>query len=135
MDSEDDFDMHDANDDEEEDNEDDFYSGGDDDAPAGMDSDDADNNDFEFGDNDSDDSDDIWHRHQVALLNRCNFSQKTKQFFIFCFFWRSDCGDVNSASFLMLGFVWAVWIELYYDCDNLKVLLKFLHQHPCACVI
>ncbi|KAF3454262.1 hypothetical protein FNV43_RR04709 [Rhamnella rubrinervis] len=65
MESEDEFDMHDANDDEDDDNDDDFYSGGDDDAAAAMDSDEADVADYEFIDNDSDDSDDIAsHRHQ-----------------------------------------------------------------------
>ena len=58
MDSEDEFDMQDAA----ESADDDFYSGGDD----GFDTDDADVADYEFIDNDSDDSDDlISHRHQV----------------------------------------------------------------------
>ncbi|KAL9388978.1 hypothetical protein Peur_017583 [Populus x canadensis] len=59
MDSEDEFDMQDA---AAESAEDDFYSGGEED---GFDSDDADVADYEFIDNDSDDSDDlISHRHQ-----------------------------------------------------------------------
>ena len=46
--------------------EDDFYSGGEED---GFDSDDADVADYEFIDNDSDDSDDlVSHRHQVFFL-------------------------------------------------------------------
>ncbi|ESR41950.1 hypothetical protein CICLE_v10012327mg [Citrus x clementina] len=64
MESEDEFDMQDANASAEED---DFYSGGDDDAaPAyAFDSDDADVADYEFIDNDSDDSDDlVSNRHQ-----------------------------------------------------------------------
>ncbi|KAK9919207.1 hypothetical protein M0R45_027817 [Rubus argutus] len=62
MESEDEFDMHDANDD---DNDEDFYSGGDDDAAAAMDSDDAGVADYEFIDNDSDDSNDVAsHRYQ-----------------------------------------------------------------------
>ncbi|XP_015572195.1 probable E3 ubiquitin-protein ligase ARI8 [Ricinus communis] len=60
MDSEDDFDMQDA---AAESADDDFYSGGDD----AFDSDDADVADYEFIDNDSDDSDDlISHRHQQS---------------------------------------------------------------------
>lgn len=68
MESEDDFDMHDANN---ESGEDDFYSGGEDDAGAMAvyDDSDADVADYEFIDNDSDDSDDlISHRHQVNCL-------------------------------------------------------------------
>ena len=62
MESEDEFDMHDA---AAESAEDDFYSGGEED---GFDSDDADVADYEFIDNDSDDSDDlISNRHQVLL--------------------------------------------------------------------
>lgn len=65
MESEDEFDMHDANDD---DNDEDFYSGGDDDAAAAMDSDDAGVADYEFIDNDSDDSNDVAsHRYQVSF--------------------------------------------------------------------
>lgn len=70
MESEDEFDMQDANASAEED---DFYSGGDDDAaPAyAFDSDDADVADYEFIDNDSDDSDDlVSNRHQVRWLLR-----------------------------------------------------------------
>ncbi|CAN6582349.1 hypothetical protein ACFX13_034550 [Malus domestica] len=60
MDSDEEFDMLDANDDD-----DDFYSGGDDDAAAAMDSDDAGVADYEFIDNDSDDSNDVTsHRYQ-----------------------------------------------------------------------
>lgn len=68
MDSEDEFDMHDANEDDDDDNDDeDFYSGGEDDAAAALDSDDAEIADYEFIDNDSDDSDDVMsHRHQVS---------------------------------------------------------------------
>lgn len=89
MDSEDEFDMHDANDDEDDDNDDDFYSGGDDDAAGAMDSDEADVADYEFIDNDSDDSDDIAsHRHQVGTsFFLCNFRKKkeaTISFFHFC---------------------------------------------------
>lgn len=70
MESEDELDMHDAHDDDDDsvDNEEDFYSGGDDDA-AGIDSDDADVGDYEFVDNDSDDSDDmVSYRHQVLIV-------------------------------------------------------------------
>ncbi|KAH7542232.1 hypothetical protein FEM48_Zijuj02G0051600 [Ziziphus jujuba var. spinosa] len=70
MDSEDEFDMHDANGDDDDDNDDDFYSGGDDDAAAAMDSDEADVADYEFIDNDSDDSDDIAsHRYQSNAVS------------------------------------------------------------------
>ena len=65
MESEDDIDMHDANN---ESGEDEFYSGGDDDAGAlaAYDDSDADVADYEFIDNDSYDSDDlVSHRHQV----------------------------------------------------------------------
>ena len=70
MDSDEECDMLDANDDD-----DDFYSGGDDDAAAAMDSDDAGVADYEFIDNDSDDSNDVAsHRYQVAFLfNYHNF--------------------------------------------------------------
>ncbi|XVF07047.1 hypothetical protein REPUB_Repub06bG0103300 [Reevesia pubescens] len=64
MESEDDTDMHDANN---ESGEDDFYSGGDDDsgAMAAYDDSDADVADYEFIDNDSDESDDlVSHRYQ-----------------------------------------------------------------------
>lgn len=72
MESEDDFDMHDANDD---DNDEDFYSGGDDDAAASMDSDDAGVADYEFIDNDSDDSNDAAsHRYQVSFSISLFFS-------------------------------------------------------------
>ncbi|XP_059437764.1 probable E3 ubiquitin-protein ligase ARI8 [Corylus avellana] len=88
MESEDEFDMHDAHDDEEHDavsvdnDDDDFYSGGDDDGTANafaFDSDDADVADYEFIDNDSDDSDDIAsHRHQqnYTILNEADIHQR-----------------------------------------------------------
>lgn len=73
MESEDELDMHDAHDDDDDDNEENFYSGGDDDAAA-IDSDDADVGDYEFVDNDSDDSDDmVSYRHQVDVLRVSNF--------------------------------------------------------------
>lgn len=73
MESEDELDMHDAHDDDDEDNEDAFYSGGDDDAAA-IDSDDADVGDYEFIDNDSDDSDDmVSYRHQVDFVPNPRF--------------------------------------------------------------
>lgn len=66
MESEDDFDMQDANNNDVESADDDFYSGADDDAAYAFDSDDADVADYEFIDHDTDDSDDInSHRHQV----------------------------------------------------------------------
>ena len=79
--------MHDANDDEEDDddNDDHFYSGGDDDAVAGLDSDDADMADYEFIDNDSDDSDDVVsHRFQVGALSLSllDSSRKTRVCFL-----------------------------------------------------
>lgn len=64
MDSEDEFDMHDAHDDDDDDEH--FYSGGDDDAVAALDSDEAEIADYEFIDNDSDDSDVISHWYQVG---------------------------------------------------------------------
>lgn len=81
MDSEDEFDMHDANDDDDDDeNDDHFYSGGDDDAAAaGLDSDDADVADYEFIDNDSDDSDDVVsHRYQqnYTILTEADIHQR-----------------------------------------------------------
>lgn len=81
MESEDDFDMHDANDDEDDDNDDHFYSGGDDDGAVALDSDDADIADYEFIDNDSDDSDDvISNRYQVGdCLFRFNFTKIEKK--------------------------------------------------------
>lgn len=69
MESEDEFDMQDANESAEDD---DFYSGGEDDAAPSYayDSDDADVADYEFIDNDSDDSDDlVSHRHQVPFAS------------------------------------------------------------------
>ena len=76
MESEDELDMHDAHDDDDDDsvdNEEDFYSGGEDDAAA-IDSDDADVGDYEFVDNDSDDSDDmVSYRHQVDTVLVSNF--------------------------------------------------------------
>ncbi|KAL6132396.1 hypothetical protein ACLB2K_064639 [Fragaria x ananassa] len=76
MESEDDFDMHDANDDE------DFYSGGDDDAAASMDSDDAGVADYEFIDNDSDDSNDAAsHRYQQSytVLSEADIRQRQEE--------------------------------------------------------
>uniref|UniRef100_A0A6N2LQ40 RBR-type E3 ubiquitin transferase n=1 Tax=Salix viminalis TaxID=40686 RepID=A0A6N2LQ40_SALVM len=73
MESEDEFDMHDA---AAESAEDDFYSGGEED---GFDSDDADVADYEFIDNDSDDSDDlISHRHQqnYTILSEGDIRQR-----------------------------------------------------------
>ncbi|KAI4302072.1 hypothetical protein L6164_035289 [Bauhinia variegata] len=66
MESEDNFDIEDLNNDGESvDNEDDFYSGGDYDAGLYSYDDDGDAADFEFIDNDSDDSDDTaLYRHQ-----------------------------------------------------------------------
>ncbi|XP_022720182.1 probable E3 ubiquitin-protein ligase ARI8 [Durio zibethinus] len=68
MESEDDIDMHDANN---ESGEDDFYSGGDDDAGAmaAYDDSDADIADYEFIDNDSDDSDDL-----VSIRSQQNYT-------------------------------------------------------------
>lgn len=70
MESEDDFDMQDANESAEDD---DFYSGGDDNAAGPAQAYDSDNDaevaDYEFIDNESDDSDDILsHRHQVIPI-------------------------------------------------------------------
>ncbi|XP_004302175.1 PREDICTED: probable E3 ubiquitin-protein ligase ARI8 [Fragaria vesca subsp. vesca] len=79
MESEDDFDMHDANDD---DNDEDFYSGGDDDAAASMDSDDAGVADYEFIDNDSDDSNDAAsHRYQQSytVLTEADIRQRQEE--------------------------------------------------------
>ncbi|XP_031249338.1 probable E3 ubiquitin-protein ligase ARI8 [Pistacia vera] len=83
MESEDDFDMQDANESAEDD---DFYSGGDDDAvgPAyAYDSDDdADVADYEFIDNDSDDSDDlVSHRHQLnyTVLSEADIRQRQEE--------------------------------------------------------
>lgn len=71
MESEDDFDMHDANNESAE--EDDFYSG--DEAVGGavyaFDSEDAENdddNDYGFIDNDTDDSDDVASHRQVFFM-------------------------------------------------------------------
>ncbi|KDP26913.1 hypothetical protein JCGZ_18071 [Jatropha curcas] len=72
MESEDEFDMQDAAADSADD---DFYSGGDD----AFDSDDADVADYEFIDNDSDDSDDlISHRHQqnYTILSEADIHQR-----------------------------------------------------------
>ncbi|KAJ9169235.1 hypothetical protein P3X46_017447 [Hevea brasiliensis] len=72
MDSEDEFDMQDA---AAESADDDFYSGGDD----AFDSDDADVADYEFIDNDSDDSDDlISHRYQqnYTILGEADICQR-----------------------------------------------------------
>lgn len=79
MESEDEFDMHDANDD---DNDEDFYSGGDDDAAAAMDSDDAGVADYEFIDNDSDDSNDVAsHRYQqnYTVLTEADICQHQEE--------------------------------------------------------
>ncbi|XP_062002261.1 probable E3 ubiquitin-protein ligase ARI8 [Rosa rugosa] len=79
MESEDEFDMHDANDD---DNDEDFYSGGDDDAAASMDSDDAGVADYEFIDNDSDDSNDAAsHRYQqnYTVLTEADIRQHQEE--------------------------------------------------------
>ncbi|GAY60964.1 hypothetical protein CUMW_206140 [Citrus unshiu] len=81
MESEDEFDMQDANASAEED---DFYSGGDDDAaPAyAFDSDDADVADYEFIDNDSDDSDDlVSNRHQLnyTVLTEADIRQRQEE--------------------------------------------------------
>ncbi|WRX24101.1 IBR domain - like 6 [Theobroma cacao] len=78
MESEDDIDMHDANN---ESGEDDFYSGGDDDAGAmaAYDDSDADVADYEFIDNDSDDSDDlVSHRYQqnYTVLSEVDICQR-----------------------------------------------------------
>ena len=73
--------MQDANDGEDDDNDDRFYSGGDDDAAVAIDSDDADIGDYDFVDNDSDDSDDvISNRYQVVFfcLFCFNFQKKKK---------------------------------------------------------
>ncbi|KHG25604.1 putative E3 ubiquitin-protein ligase ARI8 -like protein [Gossypium arboreum] len=77
MESEDDFDMHDAN----ESGEDDFYSGRDDDAGAmaTYDDSDADDADYEFIDNDSDDSVDyVSHSHQqnYTILSEVDIRQR-----------------------------------------------------------
>ncbi|WCJ38898.1 RING/U-box superfamily protein [Euphorbia peplus] len=72
MESEDDFDMQDA---AAESADDDFYSGGDD----AFDSDDADVADYEFVDNDSDDSDELAsHRHQqnYTVLSETDINQR-----------------------------------------------------------
>ncbi|KAE8681893.1 putative E3 ubiquitin-protein ligase ARI8 [Hibiscus syriacus] len=77
--SEDEFDKHDA--DNEPGEEDEFYSGGDDDAgpiAASYDDSDADVADYEFIDNDSDDSDDlVSHRHQqnYTILSEVDIRQ------------------------------------------------------------
>ncbi|XP_044499740.1 probable E3 ubiquitin-protein ligase ARI8 [Mangifera indica] len=83
MESEDDFDMQDANESAEDD---DFYSGFDDDAagPAyAYDSDDdADVADYEFMHNDSDDSDDhIFHRHQLnyTILSESDIRRRQEE--------------------------------------------------------
>ncbi|XP_022965653.1 probable E3 ubiquitin-protein ligase ARI8 [Cucurbita maxima] len=84
MESEDELDMHDAHDDDDDDsvdNEEDFYSGGEDDAAA-IDSDDADVGDYEFVDNDSDDSDDmVSYRHQqnYIILAEADIRQRQEE--------------------------------------------------------
>ncbi|KAJ4721664.1 RBR-type E3 ubiquitin transferase [Melia azedarach] len=81
MESEDEFDMQDANESAEDD---DFYSGGEDDAAPSYayDSDDADVADYEFIDNDSDDSDDlVSHRHQLnyTVLSEVDIRQRQEE--------------------------------------------------------
>ena len=70
--------------------EDDFYSGGEED---GFESDDADVADYEFIDNDSDDSDDlISHRHQVLFYSSwqlCNYHPDLMPF-VCCLFLSFD---------------------------------------------
>ncbi|KAM1095985.1 hypothetical protein FF1_010800 [Malus domestica] len=78
MDSDEEFDMLDANDDDD----DDFYSGGDDDAAGAMDSDDAGVADYEFIDNDSDDSNDVAsHRYQqnYTVLTEADIRQHQEE--------------------------------------------------------
>ncbi|CAL8167037.1 unnamed protein product [Prunus armeniaca] len=80
MESDDEFDMLDANDDD--DNDEDFYSGGDDDAAAAMDSDEAGVADYEFIDNDSDDSNDVAsHRYQqnYTVLTEADIRQHQEE--------------------------------------------------------
>lgn len=76
MDSEDEFDMHDAHDDDDDDEH--FYSGGDDDAVAALDSDEAEIADYEFIDNDSDDSDVIshWYQQNYTILTEADIRQR-----------------------------------------------------------
>ncbi|KAK3229120.1 hypothetical protein Dsin_001001 [Dipteronia sinensis] len=83
MESEDDFDMQDANESAEDD---DFYSGGDDGDDAGpayaFDSDGADDaDDYEFIDNDTDDSDDLAsHRQQnFSILSEADIRQRQEE--------------------------------------------------------
>ncbi|XP_044482540.1 probable E3 ubiquitin-protein ligase ARI8 isoform X2 [Mangifera indica] len=83
MESEDDFDMQDANESAEDD---DFYSGGDDNAAGPAQAYDSDNDaevaDYEFIDNDSDDSDDILsHRYQLnyTILSKADIRQHQEE--------------------------------------------------------
>lgn len=97
MDSEDEFDMQDA---AAESADDDFYSGGDD----VFDSDDADVADYEFIDNDSDDSDDlISHRYQVLFLRFCLF------IFTFIFF----CQPKFSYFCFRVGLICCAYLFIY----------------------
>ncbi|KAI5574680.1 hypothetical protein POPTR_010G180600v4 [Populus trichocarpa] len=106
MDSEDEFDMQDA---AAESAEDDFYSGGEED---GFDSDDADVADYEFIDNDSDDSDDlISHRHQqnYTVLSEEDIRQ------------RQDDDVMRIATVLSISKVAASILLRYYNWSVSKV--------------
>ncbi|KAG6758158.1 hypothetical protein POTOM_038494 [Populus tomentosa] len=106
MDSEDEFDMQDA---AAESAEDDFYSGGEED---GFDSDDADVADYEFIDNDSDDSDDlISHRHQqnYTVLSEEDIRQ------------RQDDDVMRIATVLSISKVAATILLRYYNWSVSKV--------------
>ncbi|KAJ6322530.1 hypothetical protein OIU77_012383 [Salix suchowensis] len=106
MESEDEFDMHDA---AAESAEDDFYSGGEED---GFDSDDADVADYEFIDNDSDDSDDlISHRHQqnYTILSEGDIRQ------------RQDDDIMRIATVLSISKVAASILLRYYNWSVSKV--------------
>lgn len=94
MESEDDIDMQDANN---ESGDDDFYSGGDDEAAALAlyDDSDADIADYEFIDNDSDDSDIlVSHRHQVRTgcsVHAGVCGQDFCKFWVFVFWCHGNC--------------------------------------------
>ncbi|XP_011014998.1 PREDICTED: probable E3 ubiquitin-protein ligase ARI8 [Populus euphratica] len=106
VDSEDEFDMQDA---AAESAEDDFYSGGEED---GFDSDDADVADYEFIDNDSDDSDDlISHRHQqnYTVLSEEDIRQ------------RQDDDVMGIATVLSISKVAAIILLRYYNWNVSKV--------------
>ncbi|KAG6760037.1 hypothetical protein POTOM_036536 [Populus tomentosa] len=106
MDSEDELDMQDA---AAESAEDDFYSGGEED---GFDSDDADVADYEFIDNDSDDSDDlISHRHQqnYTVLSEEDIRQ------------RQDDDVMRIATVLSISKVAASILLRYYNWSVSKV--------------